>query len=321
MGWPNDWGGKKNMRKNTIQNSSPNKRKMRYSIISKLSEGSFGVVYKAVDCFTKNVVAIKRFKLKERGEGIPENALREISALKSLNHPNIIKITDIIHNKKNLKIVLNYYEYDLYTYMNYLERLSMGLSYDTIKTFIYKMLSGIYYCHSHGIFHRDLKPQNILIGVSGPKPSPVICDFGLARSFISSNNFTSRVVTRWYRGPEILLGSNTYGAAIDIWSLGCIFAEMISFKTLFPGNSDIDQLKKILRTLGTPTEDEWDGITKMKNYSIHWSKYRGNGLYEIFKDFDLDGVDLLNKMLQVVPSNRISAKMALQHPFFKNVVL
>ena len=194
----------------------------KYQKLDKLGEGTYGVVYKARDIKTHEIVALKKIRLENEDEGIPSTAIREISLLKETNHPNIVRLKEVVHEDHKLTLVFDYLEYDLKKYMDHI---GSSLPTQTVKSFLYQMLLGIVYCHSHRIIHRDLKPQNLLIDTSG---CVKLADFGLARAFsIPIHTLTHEVVTLWYRAPEILLGQKEYSLPVDIWSIGCIFAEMV----------------------------------------------------------------------------------------------
>ncbi len=183
---------------------------------------------------------------------------------------------------------------------------------------MYQIISGIAYCHTHRILHRDLKPQNLLIDKNTKELK--LADFGLARAFdIPIKRYTHEVVTLWYRAPEILLGSPHYSTPVDIWSIGCIFAEMANQKPLFPGESEIDQLIRIFSVLGTPNEELWPGISLLPDYSENFPKWNPKNLKEFVPELDDLGVDLLTKMLQYEPSKRINARAALAHDYFKDI--
>jgi len=162
-----------------------------------------------------------------------------------------------------------------------------------------------------------LKPQNLLIDRTGMLK---LADFGLARAFgIPIRNYTHEVVTLWYRAPEILLGSKVYATPVDIWSVGCIFAEMANRKALFPGDSEIDELIKIFRILGTPTDTVWPGVTKMPNWTATFPHFVKVDWKKVIPQLDANGIDLLSQMLQFDPAKRISAKKALNHPYFDDL--
>lgn len=191
-------------------------------------------------------------------------------------------------------------------------------------------MSGLAFCHSRRVLHRDLKPQNLLIDREG---SLKLADFGLARAIgIPVRTYTHEVVTLWYRSPEILLGSKHYSTAVDMWSVGCIFAEMACKIPLFPGDSEIDELYKIFRVLGTPNEFSWPGISDLPNYKADfpcWPEVdlecvinsRDPKSEKVSMNLDADGIDLLQKMLIYEPGKRISAKQALLHPYFRDIQL
>jgi len=178
-------------------------------------------------------------------------------------------------------------------------------------------LNGTAKCHKHKVLHRDLKPQNLLINRDGILK---LADFGLARAFgIPVKNFTHEVVTLWYRAPDILMGSKDYNTSVDIWSVGCIFAEIVTKRPLFPGKNDDDQLTKIFKIRGTPTQDEWPGITELAGYKADFPVYEKEDLAHHVPGLDAEGLDLLEQMLVHDPNKRISAKDALKHPYLKDV--
>ncbi|KFQ11554.1 Cyclin-dependent kinase 3, partial [Haliaeetus albicilla] len=245
-------------------------------------------------------------------EGVPSTAIREISLLKELKHPNIVRLLDVIHSQKKLYLVFEYLNQDLKKYMDSSRTGELPLS--LVKNYLFQLLQGVSFCHSHRVIHRDLKPQNLLINEAG---AIKLADFGLARAFgVPLRTYTHEVVTLWYRAPEILLGCKYYSTAVDIWSIGCIFAEMVTRKALFPGDSEIDQLFRIFRTLGTPTEATWPGVTQMPDYKGDFPRWARKEMKEIVPNLDQDGRDLLVQLLLYDPSRRISAKAALNHKYF-----
>ncbi|XP_047688501.1 cyclin-dependent kinase 3 isoform X2 [Prionailurus viverrinus] len=280
--------------------------------VEKIGEGTYGVVYKAKNKETGQLVALKKIRLDLETEGVPSTAIREISLLKELKHPNIVRLLDVVHSEKKLYLVFEFLSQDLKKYMDSTPASELPLH--LVKSYLFQLLQGVSFCHSHRVIHRDLKPQNLLINELG---AIKLADFGLARAFgVPLRTYTHEVVTLWYRAPEILLGSKFYSTAVDVWSIGCIFAEMVTRRALFPGDSEIDQLFRIFRTLGTPSEAIWPGVTQLPDYKGSFPKWTRKGLEEIVPGLEPEGKDLLMQLLQYDPSQRISAKAALSHPYF-----
>lgn len=286
----------------------------RYQKLEKIGEGTYGVVYKARDRNTGEVIALKKIRLEADDEGVPSTAIREISLLKELPHPNIVHLKDVVHTESKLYLIFEYLDHDLKRHM---EARGAALPPQVVKSYLYQMLSGLTFCHTHRVLHRDLKPQNILIERDG---SLRLADFGLARAFgLPIKTYTHEVVTLWYRAPEILMGSRQYSTPVDIWSLGCIFAEMAQKRPLFSGDSEIDQLFKIFRVLGTPTEDSFPGVTSFPDYKATFPKWRAQSLTRLVTNLDEKGQDLLKQMVCYDPAKRISSKAALAHPYFDDL--
>lgn len=288
----------------------------KYTKVEKpVGEGTYGVVYKAKSKETGEVVALKRIRL-EMDEGIPSTALREISLLRELDHPYIVQLRDVEHvpGPSRLYLVFEWLDQDLRKHM---DNLDGPLSPRLVKSYMSQMLQGLDFCHSHGVFHRDLKPQNLLIDRLGTLK---IGDFGLARAFsLPFRTYTHEVVTLWYRAPEILLGQRRYSLPVDIWSVGTIFAEMVSKCPLWPGECEIDQLYRIFRTLGTPTDHLWPGVSSLPDYQSSFPNWHPQKLSKHVTDLDPVGIDLLTEMLRYDPSVRISARVSLRHPYFKDL--
>ncbi|KAL4255647.1 protein kinase superfamily protein [Pleurotus pulmonarius] len=287
----------------------------RYAKIEKVGEGTYGVVYKARDTTSNAIVALKKIRLEAEDEGVPSTAIREISLLKELHDDNIVKLLDIVHADQKLYLVFEFLDVDLKRYMENGNRRNTPLSAALLKKFTHQMNSGLLYCHSHRILHRDLKPQNLLID---KMDNLKLADFGLARAFgIPMRTYTHEVVTLWYRAPEVLLGSRHYSTAIDMWSVGCIFAEMAMHgHPLFPGDSEIDQIFKIFRILGTPNDETWPGVSALPDYKSTFPQWSSQDLGRIVGTLGEDGLDMLKKTLAYDSAKRISAKRALIHPYF-----
>jgi len=284
--------------------------------MEKIGEGTYGIVYKAKDRVTGEIIALKKIRLEAEDEGIPSTAIREISLLKELQHPNIVRLYDVVHTEHKLTLVFEFLDQDL---KKYLDVCDSGLELPILKSFLFQLLTGVAYCHHHRVLHRDLKPPNLLINREGQLK---LADFGLARAFgIPVRSYTHEVVTLWYRAPDILMASRKYSTPVDIWSIGCIFAEMCNGRPLFSGTSEADQLDKIFRLLGTVTE--YPGIEELPEYSpqvLPQYPPPRNGIGSLVPTLDACGVDLLSRMLQYDPAKRITAQKALEHPFFFDLI-
>ncbi|XP_057860186.2 cyclin-dependent kinase B1-1-like isoform X2 [Cryptomeria japonica] len=292
-----------------------------YEIFDTIGNGTYGKVYKAKVKNTGQIVAIKKAKLERDEDGIAATTLREISLLRMLSQNlNIVRLLDVKHLKCNdgrlfVCLIFEYVDCDLRDYIDKLSKTKMPQM--LIKSFMYQLFKGVSYCHGHGVIHRDLKPQNILVDKT--RGLLKLADFGLGRSFfLPVGALTHNVMTLWYRAPEVLLGVVQYSIPVDIWSLGCIFAEMSRMTPLFRGDSEIGQLLCIFRQLGTPTEDMWPGVSKSRNWHSY-PEWKPQKLSLVVPDMEPSGVDLLSNMLDYDPAKRISAKEAMQHPYFDDL--
>lgn len=288
----------------------------RFTKFEAIGSGAYGVVFKARDRRDQSVVALKKIKLNNSDtdeDGVPSSSLREIGLLKDLKHPNVLRLLDVQICETNLYLVFEHLDLDL---KKLLDRHKCGLPPLLVKTYMWQLLQGLAYCHAHRVLHRDLKLQNLLVDRKG---NIKLADFGLARSIgLPIRTYTHEVVTLWYRSPELLLKTTHYGPSVDLWSLGCIFAEMQTNRTLFPGDSEIDQIYRIFRTLGTPDEVSWPSFRDMPEYR-HFAKFKGRGVESYIGNDDPQAVDLLGKFLTYDPANRISAKQALSHAYLHGV--
>ena len=231
--------------------------------------------------------------------------------MKELKHDNIVGLHDVIHTENKLMLVFEYMDKDLKKYM---DTYGAPLPSDKIKSFMFQLLRGVAFCHERHVLHRDLKPQNLLINKKGELK---LADFGLARAFgIHVNTFSNEVVTLWYRAPDVLLGSRSYDTSIDIWSAGCIMAEMFTGRPLFPGQQNEDQLVRIFRFMGTPSEETWEGVSTLSEWKSDFAVYAPMNLSSVLPQIDPMGMDLLNKMLRLKPNERASARDLLIHPWF-----
>lgn len=282
-----------------------------------IGEGTYGVVFKArhIDGNTsKNeIVAMKRVIIPNyEGEGIPGTLLREISLLKSLKNQNIVSLLDIYTSRKEscfyLFLIFEHLEQDLASYVT--NHPPPGLCPNRIKEITYFILKGTDFLHSNRVVHRDLKPSNVLVSKDGQIK---LADFGLARIYESSVNLTTTVVTLWYRSPEVLL-CTSYASSVDIWSIGCIFAELFTRKALITGNSEIDQLCKIFQLIGSPKREEWPSNCPI-NYEIV-SKFKPTPIELLVPNICSPGKELMIKMLTFNPKDRVNAKDALIDDYF-----
>ncbi|KAH9610576.1 hypothetical protein KSS87_003336 [Heliosperma pusillum] len=309
--------------------------------LNKIDEGTYGVVYRARDKKTGEIVALKKVKMEKEREGFPLTALREMNILLSLHHPSIVDVKEIVvgRNLDSIFMVMEYMEHDLKGLM---ESMRQPYSQSEVKCLMLQLLNGIKYLHDNWVLHRDLKTSNLLLNNQGELK---ICDFGLARQYGSPlKPYTHLVVTLWYRAPELLMGAREYSTAIDMWSLGCIMAELLSKDPLFNGKTEFDQLDKIFKILGTPNETIWPGIKKLPGLKVNFVKHQlpalvdsglafwPNWYNQLRKKFPATsftgcpvlsdaGFDLLNRLLTYDPEKRITANAALRHEWFREVPL
>lgn len=282
----------------------------------KLGEGSYGIVYRATDTRDGSVVALKILKMDNLDDGIPSTLLREISILKSLNHINIVGLKDVCTSSIPIFLAFEYMDSDLRTLLNHIRR---PLKESIIKSYAFQLIAAINFIHSHRIIHRDIKPDNLLLSKSGVLK---ICDFGMSRYFtVPMRPYTKGVVTLWYKAPELLV-STPYDLSIDMWSAGCIIYEMATGTPLFPGDGHIDQLMKIIKVLGTPTEQVYPGFYNKVTTELGFAmpNVDKTGIAAQFENgADISMIDLIEKMLVYDPTKRISAKDALKHPYFNDI--
>ena len=291
------------------------KRLNEFRKVRKIGEGTYGEVYEAIDTINNRKVAMKKMRIENKDEGIPITALREMCILKHLRHENVVQLYEIIQDVDKIVLIFEYADMDLKIYVDKEKGIK---DLKLIQQFTLQILNGLYYCNINRIIHRDLKPQNLLLITSEMKLK--LCDFGLSRMFsLPMGKMTHEIITLWYRPPEVLLGIENYTTKVDSWSIGCIMAEMITGKPLFPGDSEIGQLFKIFQIMGTPNEESWPGITKLKDYSINFPQWKPKKLKDLFPNFDKDGLDLMEKFLQMDPDKRITIKDAINHPFLEKV--
>ncbi|XP_052284534.1 cyclin-dependent kinase 11B-like isoform X2 [Dreissena polymorpha] len=288
-----------------------------FSCLNRIEEGTYGVVYRARDKKTDEIVALKRLKMEKEKEGFPITSLREINTLLKAQHHNIVTVREIVvgSNMDKIYIVMDYVEHDLKSLMT--ESMKQPFLVGEAKTLLMQLLRGVNHLHDNWIIHRDLKTSNLLLSHKGILK---IGDFGLAREYGEPlKQYTPIVVTLWYRAPELLLGCKEYSTPIDMWSVGCIFAEFMTMKAIWQGTSDIDQLQKIFKDLGTPTEKIWPGLMELPGMKkCTFTEYPYNTLRNKFGQYLSDqGFTLLNRFLTYNPEKRITAVDAMKHEYFR----
>ena len=283
----------------------------RYQNLKLVGAGACGQVCSAEDTSVGKPVAIKKIKHPFQSAMDAKRTYREIKMLKHMNHDNIIQLLDIFTPSQELGevyMVTPLMDSDLSIILN-----AQQLTDNHVQIFTYQILRAVKYLHSVGIIHRDLKPANIAVNKNGEIK---IIDFGLAR--LAGNEMTGYVVTRWYRAPEVLLNWMHYNQAVDIWSVGCIMAELLTGKALFPGNDHIDQLKKIMNLVGTPSPSLLAKISEdARNYILELKVMPKQDFYQRFVGISRLAIDLLEKMLDLDPDTRITAEGALAHGYLQ----
>ncbi|KAL1436010.1 hypothetical protein MTO96_010767 [Rhipicephalus appendiculatus] len=284
-----------------------------YVIMKKIGEGTYGVVYKAKCKVTDKIVAMKKIRLEGQKEGVPGTTMREVTLLRELTHENIVRLVDVVMTaSKTIHLVFEYMTMDLRKHLD-TQPDNKTLDAAVVKKYLRQIVDAILFCHRRRVLHRDLKPANILIDDNGDIK---VADFGFCRAFrLPVRVYTPEVGTLWYRAPEILMGARRYSTPVDVWSIGCIFYELLTSKVLFPGDSEIDQLFFIFCVLGTPTVDTWPEVKQLPNFKPRFPKWKKNIVAELLPEADSEAVDLLLKMLIYSPRERISAKDAAAHPY------
>ncbi|XP_017798542.1 PREDICTED: cyclin-dependent kinase-like 4 [Habropoda laboriosa] len=293
----------------------------KYEVIEVVGEGSYGVVMKCRHRESGQLVAVKRFLETEEDCEVRRMAFREIRMLKKLHHQNLVNMTEVFRRRRRFYLVLEYLDHTL---LDELERVGHGLGTDLSKRHVYQMLRGLSYCHGKNIMHRDVKPENVLISRSGVIK---LCDFGFARLVNDPNeSCTDYVATRWYRAPELLVGDPRYGKAVDVWAIGCLFAEMLLGDPLFPGDSDVDQLYRITKVLGGLCTKHQaimggSGPDRILRHAsadelVDPPRSTVTSIRILFPTWDSLAVHFLGQCLTMDPDLRPRSSTLLQHPLF-----
>ncbi|GAA5988293.1 hypothetical protein JCM10908_002152 [Rhodotorula pacifica] len=286
-----------------------------YERLNEIEEGSYGIVFRARCKSTGDIVALKKLKMDKEKNGFPITSLREIQTLMTVPHENIVRVREVVvgDTLTQVFIVMDFVEHDLKTL---LANMPTSFLASEIKTLMMQLLSAMAACHDNWIIHRDLKTSNLLMNNRGQIK---VADFGLARTYGEPlGDMTQLVVTLWYRAPELLFGATEYSTAVDIWSIGCIFGELILREPLLPGRGEIDQVNKIFKLLGRPTEEMWPGFRKLpnaKSFNVEAAQPY-SALSRTFRYLTQAGLDLIQKLLTYDPEKRITAEEALRHPYF-----
>jgi serine/threonine protein kinase len=286
-----------------------------YQRQDKLASGTYGEVYKAIDLSTDEVVAIKTERFDRDAPGVSPATLREIAILRSLNHPNVIRLRDTLVTDVHCSLVFDYVPYDLRKLLA--RHNGRPIDPRLCCSYAYQLLCGIYYLHVHRVMHRDMKPDNLLVDTEGFLK---LCDFGLARLFsVPMRNYTPGVVTQLYRALELFLHNDFYELGIDVWSAGCVIAEMTRGRPLFSADSDRSLAHKVFQSLGTPPDDVINEFADVAAQKVSFPSYPRGDMKQLFCTEDAQLIDHLGKILTIDPRQRITAKQALNHTYFNDV--
>lgn len=282
--------------------------------LDKIGQGTYSNVYKARDLVTGKIVALKKVRFDNLEPESVRFMAREILVLRRLDHPNVVKLEGLVTSRMScsLYLVFEYMEHDL---AGLAACPGITFTEPQVKCYLNQLLSGLEHCHSRHVLHRDIKGSNLLLDNSGILK---IADFGLATFFHPDQKqpLTSRVVTLWYRPPELLLGATEYGVSVDLWSTGCILAELLAGKPILPGRTEVEQLHKIFKLCGSPPEDYWKRLKLPHATMFKLQQPYQRSIGETFKDFPGPALSLLDKLLAIEPRERGSASSALSSEFF-----
>ncbi|KAK9498935.1 hypothetical protein O3M35_003472 [Rhynocoris fuscipes] len=283
--------------------------------LNRIGEGTYGIVYRARDTKNDNIVALKKVRMEHERDGLPLSGLREISVLLSCKHENIVELKEVVVGRslESIFLVMEYCEQDL---ASLLDNMQAPFTEAQVKCIMIQVLKGLRYLHNNFIVHRDLKVSNLLMTDKG---CVKIADFGLARWFgLPVQPMTPRVVTLWYRSPELLLQAKTQTTSVDMWAAGCILGELLGHRPLLPGRSELSQLELIVDLLGTPSDSIWpeySSLPALQNFTLKHQPY--NNLKQRFPWLSAAGLRLLNFLFMYDPKKRATADECLQSSYFK----
>jgi protein kinase len=282
----------------------------RYKVTKVLGDGTYGSVLRAQNKQTGDTVAIK--KMKQKYFSWEEcMRLREIASLRKLIHPNIVKLKEVIRENDELHLVFEFLDMNLYEFM---KGRTKNIPENTVRNVMFQTLQAMSHCHKNGYFHRDMKPENLLVSGETVK----LADFGLAREIRARPPFTDYVSTRWYRAPEVLLRNPNYNSPIDMWACGCIMAELYTLRPLLPGSSESDEIYKICSVIGTPTQQNWpEGLKLASQLNFRWPQFTPTSLEVLIPQAGSDGIAVMKNLLTWDPHKRLSANGCLQHQYFE----
>ena len=282
---------------------------------SVVGSGTFGKVFKSQNVYTKNLVALKKIRMEGERDGFPITAVREIKLLQSLKHANVVNLQEVMVEKNDCFMVFEYLSHDLTGLLNHP---TFKLDAAQRKHLALQLFEGLDYLHRRGVLHRDIKAANILVSSDGVLK---LADFGLARFYAKRHqlDYTNRVITIWYRSPELLLGETQYGPAVDIWSAACVLVEIFTRHAIFPGDGgEISQLDKIYAVLGTPNKVDWPGLIDMPWFELLRPGHRKPNVFaEKYRErLPPAAFELLAAMFEYDPVKRPSAAEVLEHAYF-----
>jgi cyclin-dependent kinase-like len=296
----------------------------KYEMLGSVGQGHYGIVLKCRNTDTGDIVAIKKFKDVDDDESLRKSTLREVKVLRMLRHENIVLLKEAFRRKERLYLVFEFVERNLLEFLS--ENYPQGLDSDLVRQIIFQILKAIDHCHRHDVIHRDIKPENVLVN---PRRLTVkLCDFGFARTITVPEGqiLTDYVATRWYRSPELLLGSLNYGPEVDMFAIGCLMGELIDGQPLLPGESDLDQLYLIFQVVGPFSQNQLELFTSNPRLAghpmpVHPLGAKVQSLEERFSArLSRRGLNLLKGLLEISPSYRKTADQSLRDSYFEPIM-